>query len=111
MSRIEYLDDQELCTMFPNGMSLNNDVVIVDVRSAGEYAAEYISGSVNIPLDELLTNDKNQFKDKVVVFHCKGGVRTRNNQHVLEMFATKQSFCMAGGIEQWKSCNHPVKKS
>lgn len=110
MSKIEYLNDQELIAMFPNGANLSDDVVIVDVRSFGEHTVESISDSINLPLDELLMHDKNQFKDKVVVFHCKGGVRTKNNQHVLEMFATKKSFCMTGGIEQWKSCNLPVKK-
>lgn len=110
-SNFEYLDDAQLKSMFPNGSNPDENVVIVDIRSTGEYAAEYIAGSVNLPLDELLTQDKNQFKEKVVVFHCKGGVRTKNNQHILEMFATKKSYSMAGGIEQWKSCNQPVKTS
>lgn len=110
MSKIEYIDEAKLVELFPNGSNKNPDIVIVDIRNPGEYAAEYIDGSVNIPLDELLSSDKQQFKDKTIVFHCKGGVRTKANQHILEAFASKQSLCIDGGIEQWKSCGHPIKK-
>ncbi|HCY39704.1 MAG TPA: hypothetical protein DHV02_07545 [Neisseriales bacterium] len=110
MSKIEYLDDEQLKSMFPNGVVSDADVLIIDVRSPGENAAEYIEGSTNIPLDELMSFDRNKYKDKTLVFHCKGGVRTKANQHVLESLASKQSFCFDGGIEQWKSCGHPIKK-
>lgn len=110
MSKIEYIDEVKLAELFPNGSNKNPGIVIVDIRNPGEYAAEYIDGSVNIPLDELLSSDKQQFKDKTIVFHCKGGVRTKANQHILESFASKQSLCLDGGIEQWKNCGHPIKK-
>ena len=111
MSKIEYVDNAALVEIFPDNDSVNHDIVIVDIRNPGEYAAEYIEGSVNIPLDELLSSDKQQFKDKVILFHCKGGVRTRANQHILEAFNSKQSLCLEGGIEQWKNCGRPVKKA
>lgn len=107
MSKILYVDDAKLEQIFTNNL---NEVVIVDIRNPGEHSAEYIDGSVNLPLDELLAADKNQFKDKVVLFHCKGGVRTKANQHLLEAFASKESLCLEGGIEQWKNCGKPVKE-
>lgn len=110
MSKIEYLNDDQLKEMFPNGTAIASDIVIIDVRSPGENAAEYIDGSINIPLDEFLSIDRSKYKDKTLVFHCKGGVRTKSNQHVLESIASKQSFCFDGGIEQWKKCGHPIKK-
>lgn len=110
MSKIEYLNDDQLKEMFPNGTAIASDIVIIDVRSPGENAAEYIDGSINIPLDEFLSIDRSKYKDKILVFHCKGGVRTKSNQHVLESIVSKQSFCFDGGIEQWKKCGHPIKK-
>lgn len=107
MSKILYIDDNKLEQLFT---SETGEVVIVDIRNPGEHSVEYIDGSVNLPLDELLTANKNQFKDKVILFHCKGGVRTRANQHLLEAFASKESFCLEGGIDQWKSCGKPVKQ-
>lgn len=108
MSNITYINDTILHEFSSDDLE---NMVIVDIRNPGEHAAEYIDGSVNLPLDELLTADKNQFKDKVVLFHCKGGVRTKANQHLLEAFASKESLCLEGGIEQWKTCGKAVKKS
>lgn len=111
MSKIEYVDNATLVEMVSENGEISADVVIVDIRNPSENAAEYIDGSVNIPLDELLSSDKQQFKDKVILFHCKGGVRTKANQHILEAFNSKQSLCLEGGIEQWKNCGRPVKKA
>ena len=36
MSKIEYLDDEQLKSMFPNGVVSDADVLIIDVRSPGE---------------------------------------------------------------------------
>ncbi len=108
-NKLEYLDDGSLQELFAN--DTQNEITIVDVRNPGEHAAEYIDGSINLPVDELLTADKNQFKDKVVVFHCKGGIRTRANQHLLEAFSTKRTLCMEGGIDQWINLGKPIKRS
>ncbi|MDD3267344.1 MAG: rhodanese-like domain-containing protein, partial [Burkholderiales bacterium] len=86
MSKVLYIDDGKLEELFAKKA---DDVVIVDIRNPGEYSVEYIDGSINLPLDELLTADKNQFKDKIILFHCKGGIRTKANQHLLEAFASK----------------------
>ena len=110
MRRVEHLNDEKLNDLFASDTTPDG-VLIVDVRNAGEYAAEYIDGSFNLPVDELLTADKNQFKDKVVVFHCKGGVRTRANEYLLEAFVTKQTLCMEGGIDQWKKLGKTTKNS
>jgi rhodanese-related sulfurtransferase len=83
-------------------------VVVVDVRSAPEYALEHIANSINISLDDLARVEKNYFKDKIVVFHCKGGIRTKSNEHLLQTFHSKQSYCLSGGIEQWKCCGFKV---
>lgn len=108
MSKVLYIDDGKLEKLFTSKF---NEVVIIDIRNPGEYSVEYIDGSINLPLDELLTADKNQFKDRVILFHCKGGIRTRANQHLLEAFASKESLCLEGGIDQWKNCGKPVKQS
>lgn len=107
MSKIQYLDDVGLKSRFSDGVS-NDNTVIIDVRAPSEAMVERIAGSVNIPLDEIPQCDKSQFADKTLVFHCKGGVRTRNNQALLEQFASLESYSMDGGIEQWKNCGFKV---
>ena len=109
MSKIQYLDDASLKSRFPAGVS-NDDTVIIDVRAPLEAMVERIACSINLPLDEMPLCDKSKFAGKTLVFHCKGGVRTRNNQTLLEQFDSSESYCMDGGIEQWKNCGFKVVK-
>ena len=110
MSKVQYLDNSQLIELFPGGKIPHVDLLIIDVRAPGEYAEEHIEGSINLPLDEFIGFDKASYKDKVLIFHCKGGVRTKSNQHILETLASKESWCLDGGIEQWKSCGFKVVK-
>ncbi|HEV7379754.1 MAG TPA: rhodanese-like domain-containing protein [Dyadobacter sp.] len=51
--------------------------LIVDVRSAEEFASGHIDGSINIPLDQI--NTKTTFLktfDKAVITCCRSGVRS-----------------------------------
>src|SRR5512145_514277 len=52
------------------------EVVLIDVREVGEYCAEAIPGSVNLPLSCF---DPAQLppvpEGKRLVFHCRSGVR------------------------------------
>lgn len=109
MSKVSFIDSEQLQELFPSGTPAQDDLVIIDVRTPAEYAQEHIVGSVNLALDDLAHVEKNQFKDKTLVFHCKGGLRTKNNVHLLEMFNSKLSYCLSGGIEQWKACGFKVK--
>ncbi len=57
---------------------LKNGVVVIDVRSRGEFSAGHLLNTVNIPLDEIeagapkLAKDKNQ----VLLLHCASGMRS-----------------------------------
>ena len=76
MSKIEYIDEAKLVELFPNGSNKNPDIVIVDIRNPGEYAAEYIDGSINIPLDELNQESKKLDKSKTIILCCASGTRS-----------------------------------
>lgn len=56
---------------------LSQGAIIVDVRSAGEFAGGHIPGSVNIPVDRLSTQLK-QLKDKnqTIITCCASGMRS-----------------------------------
>lgn len=49
---------------------------LVDVRSAGEFAAGHVPGSVNIPLDEIGTRATELDPQKWVVVFCASGTRS-----------------------------------
>ena len=50
----------------------SEEVVLVDVRPAEEYAAGHIEGAVSIPMDELDERLKELPKDLEIVAYCRG---------------------------------------
>lgn len=52
-----------------------NGGVFVDVRSAEEFAEKSVSGSVNIPVDEIQEGLVSYSKDTVLIFYCASGTR------------------------------------
>lgn len=59
--------------------------IVLDVRSKGEYAAEHIKGSINIPVDTL-SNNIFQFKDKnqPIITCCASGMRSASAKNILK---------------------------
>jgi phage shock protein E len=70
------------------GVDLQNVIkegaFLVDVRTAGEFAAGHVRGSVNIPLDQV-ASQLAKFKNKknILVF-CQSGGRSRQAKSILE---------------------------
>ena len=57
--------------------------ILIDVRSAGEFASENIKGSVNIPLDTLNNQVQVLKKDKPIVVFCRSGNRSMAAKAIL----------------------------
>lgn len=63
---------------------VKDGAIILDVRSKGEYAGGHISGSVNIPLDQLSGNlHKLKDKTKPVITCCASGMRSASAKAIL----------------------------
>ncbi len=107
-TEIKLLNDQMLKELFDNDV-INKSVLIVDIREPSEYAREHIPGSRNVPLSKLNKTDFSTEKNKMAIFHCRLGNRTRSAQIALLATGFKEIYCMEGGIEQWKRCNLPTE--
>jgi rhodanese-related sulfurtransferase len=58
---------------------------LVDVRTAGEFAAGHIAGAVNIPVQELdVRMSELQPKETELVVYCRSGHRSANAARVLK---------------------------
>lgn len=56
---------------------VNEGAVIVDVRTAGEYARGHVKGSVNMPLDRLSQHvAKLKKMNKTIITCCQSGNRS-----------------------------------
>ena len=81
---------------------VNPDVQLVDVRTAEEYNAGHIPGSINIDVlkghEELVaTLDP----ERPVALYCRSGRRSENAGWVLEKAFFKNVVDLKGGYNEW----------
>jgi len=62
----------------------NNNILIIDVRTTNEYNRGHISGSINIPIDDIdtITDIITDRKAKLFI-HCASGSRSNRASHKL----------------------------
>lgn len=64
---------------------VNEGVIILDVRSKGEFAGGHIKGAVNISVDTLRNNlDKLKDKNKPIITCCASGMRSASAKSILQ---------------------------
>lgn len=77
-----------LKNLFGNGADISelisNGAVIVDVRTAGEYAGGHLKRSVNIPLDQLKNKLSKLDKSKPIITCCASGMRSASAKNILK---------------------------
>lgn len=81
---------------------LAQGAVIVDVRSAGEFAGGHAKGAVNIPLDQIETKvNKIRSYQKPIVVCCASGMRSARAKTLLE----KQGIPNLHDAGSWHNLN------
>jgi rhodanese-related sulfurtransferase len=82
---------------------------IVDIREPGEWATGVIPGAAFAPLSGLDAYSLEAPNDNAVIFHCKGGARTRANAAALKAKANGRAcYLLAGGIDGWRAAGLPI---
>jgi rhodanese-related sulfurtransferase len=79
------------------------DFLLLDVREPSEYETAKISGSVLIPMGEILDrlDELQAHQDRLIVVHCHHGGRSLRVTQALRNHGFAKTQNMAGGIEQW----------
>ncbi|WP_353128989.1 MBL fold metallo-hydrolase [Parapedobacter pyrenivorans] len=85
-----------------------DDVQVVDVRSATEYAAGHVPGAINLFVGTLADHLDKLDRSKQLVIHCQGGARAAIAQSVLAAYGFKDVQNFSGGMAEWRSKNQPV---
>lgn len=94
--------------------------LFLDVREAHEWRKGYIEGALRIALDEVpekadasdpdaearLTGDP----DARIIVYCATGKRSLLGAHALQKLGYNNVASLAGGIRDWQSAGHPVKR-
>ncbi|MFO0914420.1 MAG: MBL fold metallo-hydrolase [Pirellulales bacterium] len=81
--------------------------LVVDVRSAKEYAAGHIADSLNIPLPHLRERMSEIPRDRTIVMQCEGGYRSAIAASLVAG-SGYQPLDLVGGIKAWLASQLPT---
>ena len=87
-------------------------LVVVDVRSPGEYAATHIRGSYNLPLDALpeVAPQLRSLRGETVALVCRTGMRAGQAETLLRNAGVESARVLPGGIESWEQAGLPLDR-
>ena len=89
---------------------INNDAVVIDIRSAEAFSRGHIVNARNAPLDELAGHmDKlARFKNKPVIAVCDSGITSTKAVNALQKSGFETVYGLKGGMAAWSQAGLPV---
>ncbi|MBW2231345.1 MAG: rhodanese-like domain-containing protein [Deltaproteobacteria bacterium] len=85
--------------------------VVIDVRTAGEYASGHIPGAVNIPFDQVAERIAEIDAPHGVALYCMVGPRARKGESALLAVGYEKIFHLEGGLAAWQAAGLPVEET
>ncbi|MBM3712457.1 MAG: CoA-disulfide reductase [Actinobacteria bacterium] len=82
-------------------LSKKYNLILLDVRSRGEYKAEHIEGSFNIPIDVLRENLGSLNKDSEIIVYCHTSYRSYLALRILKNSGFKNVKNLNGSYLSW----------
>ena len=88
-------------------------LVILDVRTAEEFAAGHVPGAINVPHDVLegRLSSLPELQDRDVVVYCRSGRRSALALDVLKRHGYSRLLHLAGDMEAWTQAARPVERA
>jgi len=89
-----------------------SDALVIDLRTADEYAKGHILGAKNIPLADLerRRGELEKHKAKPVIMHCGNGNSSGAGVALLRKNGFASVHNLAGGYAAWQAAGLPVQK-
>jgi len=88
--------------------SNSQDIYILDIRSAEDYAKGHIKGAHNIPFKEVGKDLANLPKDKIIIVYCYTGQTGGQTTAVLNMAGFNARSLNGGMNNGWLRLDYPV---
>lgn len=91
------------CQTVKRKLDAGETFLFLDCREKDEYATAHISGTVLIPMSEIVDRvaELNAHKDQEIIVHCHHGGRSMRVTNWLRQQGFAKATNMAGGIDQW----------
>lgn len=82
----------------------NKNVLILDVRSVGEFRSGHIPNAKNIPVQELSSKIQtlDGYKDEDIILYCASGGRSSSAARLLSNNGFNKVYNLSGGIGSYK---------
>ncbi|ULT54782.1 sulfurtransferase TusA family protein [Neobacillus drentensis] len=93
-----------------NKIENNEDIVVLDVREAAEYAFNHIPDAVSIPLDELEDRMDELNKEKEIYVVCRTGSRSDLAAQKLAEQGFTNVMNVLPGMSQWNGQSTGINK-
>jgi rhodanese-related sulfurtransferase len=89
-----------------------NKVIILDVRTAEEFAGGHIAGATNINFSatDFATQAGRLDRTKTYLLHCASGGRSQRCLPQLQQLGFKEIIHLDGGLTAWKAAGNPIAK-
>jgi rhodanese-related sulfurtransferase len=84
--------------------------VIIDVRTAEEYATGHIPGALNTPFDQGAGRISEVDAPHGVALYCMVGPRARKGEAALLTAGYKTVFHLEGGLAAWQAAGLPTDR-
>ena len=99
---VKVTPEQGYALLHNDTMDSDNTPVLVDVRTAEEYAEKHIPGALNIPNEEIGTEQPELLPDKAtpVMVYCRSGRRSAEAADKLAAMGYTMIYDL-GGINDW----------
>jgi rhodanese-related sulfurtransferase len=104
----------EAATITPSELGARRDTgtapVVIDVRTAKEYAGGHIPGAVNIPFDQIADRISEVEAPNGVALYCMVGPRARKGEAALLASGYTEVLHIEGGLAAWQATGYPVER-
>lgn len=84
--------------------ALDNDSLLLDVRTAREFEHGNIQGAVNIPVDEIRSRLQEIPRDRKIYIYCEAGLRGYLAHRILRQEGWEDVYNLSGGYITWHAC-------
>ncbi len=85
-----------------------NDIQLIDVRTASEHDAGHIADGRWIELTDLPAQVGTIDRDRPVIFYCRSGQRSAMATEALRQ-AGYDAHNLVGGLLEWHACELPLE--
>ncbi|MCS7183928.1 MAG: pyridoxal-phosphate dependent enzyme [Patescibacteria group bacterium] len=101
----------EVLDIIKNNKFKKGDYIFIDIRNPIRFKHSHIPGSINIPYEEIISNEKNfidRFKNKKIILICEVGIKSENLVYFLKSkYRNLKIYYLEGGISKWSIKNYP----